>query len=743
MAQVQGPPPSITEVISSNATLLCKWENDPYSNSNDATLLIINTDANTMASILLNADQIAAEEYAISGLVNGANYALLFSILANDGTTHNSNTVYGIPSDIPQPPTIVSYAIQPGFTTVSVVATLGLNGGSPITKLVFRVLQEGGVITSQAFNVNSNNTYPLAGFSQNSDYIVSCQAQNVAGYSNVSNSIAFRNSYVPATPVLGTVTSGVNQAVSLPISGTNDTNAQITGFNLFYKLESSSSWTSFGFVSYPITTNTYSVNIPNLSPPTLALTNTSAYNFKVQSVNSYGPSLDSNISNAVPALKLAFSSAAVTFTGSNQINATWAVNAASWAGSGTTTVNFYSGASLLGSVGVASNAVAASYTLSPGSLVAGASYSVTINGYNIVPQSLYPTYWVAPVLTNYEFNADQVSASSTYATVPGAVSNILYQTDIVDPSNNLTGQIQFSWTAAPANGSPITNYSCQLYTVANGARTVIGSAITTSATNCLFTGLNTTLFYAVGIIANNSIGAGPVTYLPNTTAYGIVITDAVPPVTNLTGVQVSYDGSAFSGRLSWNYSGPGTGYTNASFKVYSIVSGVETLLDSISYVSGTSAYQYNVALGSNANITYNYVVRVSAQSGANLSTSVGVYVSITTGLAPIISDVVIGPNGVGGAWTLTFKITNNTTSSMIPGSCTSIVMPSPVTAILPSPSGSSVNPVYSGYNLSLVPQEGYFVFTRVLGYTAISPDYCTIVCANEYGGAVFNALWGN
>jgi hypothetical protein len=305
----------------------------------------------------------------------------------------------------------------------------------------------------------------------------------------------------------------------------------------------------------------------------------------------------------------------------------------------------------------------------------------------------------------------------------------------------MTGQIQFLWTAAPANGSPIINYLCQLYTVANGARTPIGSLITTSATNCLFTGLNTTLFYAVGIIATNSIGAGPVTYLPNTTAYGIAITDAVPPVTNLTGVQVSYDGSVFSGRLSWNYSGPGTGYTNASFKVYSIVSGVETLLTSISYVSGTSAYQYNVALGSNANITYNYVVRVSALSGANLSTSVGVYVSITTGLAPIISDVVIG-NG-GGAWTLQFKITNNTTSSMIPGSCTSIVMPSPVEEILPSPSGSSVNPVYSGYNLSLVPQNGSYVFTQVLGYTAISPDYCTIVCANEYGGAVFNALWGS
>ena len=114
MSQVQGPPPNILGVQSSNQSLLVRWQLEPYLiPPNDATMLVIDTDTNIMSAVLLNSEQILLEEYLITGLVNGHDYAILFSVLNANGTTNNSNTANGTPSDIPSNPTIVSYELQP------------------------------------------------------------------------------------------------------------------------------------------------------------------------------------------------------------------------------------------------------------------------------------------------------------------------------------------------------------------------------------------------------------------------------------------------------------------------------------------------------------------------------------------------------------------------------------------------------------------------------------------------------
>ena len=732
MSQLQGPPPTITSVQSLNNALYITWDSDPYNSASDATLLIINITTNNMASILLENAQIMEEEYTVTDLVNGNDYAVLFSLLDLSGNTHNSNTLNGIPSDVPQPPTIVSYLLQgPTFTSVSIVATLGDNGGSDISKLVFRILKEGATITSQAFDISQDNTYSIVGLELGSDYIISCQALNSAGYSNVSNTISFANSDVPGTPVLGVIQSGYNSSATLLISGNNVSTAPITSF-FVYNYIGNNTYSQIATLT-PVAplSGAYSVSLP-LTP----LANGTPYSLSIKAESINGLSLHSNVSTVVPALKLQFTGAVVTFPSASSINVAWTSNNATYLSSGLTTLGFTGpNIPLDASINVSNVAGAqnATYTLPTGTtLSVGSSYSVTINGYCVVPQNVYPSKWVQPTLTEYQYPAVQVGASGVYATEPSAVSNITYITDI-DPSG---GIIQFSWNPAAGNGSSVSSYSCQLYTVANSTRTPLESPIVTSDTNCLFKELDTNLFYAIGITATNSVGDGPVTYYPANPNFGIQITASVDPVTNLSGYQTSYDAGVFSGKLTWNYSGPGTGYTNAVFKIYSVLNNVQTLLGNVAYVSGTPVYNFDLDLGNTPNVTKLFVVYVTALSGVQSSLSVGVYKSITTGLAPIISDVSVTQITPGGNWQLSFKVTNNTSSPMIQNSIVSLVMPNPVESI------QTINPIYNGYDTTLVPLNGSFVYQYELSYAAISDDYVLITACNGFGATLREINWG-
>lgn len=725
MPQIQGPPPTITGVDSLNLALRVFWQLDPYVDAGfDATLLLINTTTNTMQSILLDATQILEEEYLVTNLVNGNEYAILFSILDASGNTNNSNTVFSIPSDVPEPPVIVSYTLQPGFKQVLVKATLGDNGGAPITSVVFRVLREGVAITSEAFPDASTNLYLVGSDPSNalvpgSDYIISCQALNPAGYSNVSNSIAFRNSSVPNTPALAVIQSGSNASAILPISGSNQSEFPITSFTIFNNLTTL-------LATVPVTTPIFGAYALDLSLN--ALTNGTSYSLSVKAVNSAGSSLHSNVKTVVPALRLVNSGVTVSFPDASSILVAWTQNAsaATWGTTGTSTVSI-SGTNIpVGAVAPIvnnNNTPSTLYTLPAGStLVSGATYSVTINSYAVVPQILYPSKWISPTLVNYEYTSLPVSKSQVYATVPGVVSNIDYVTDIAQDGS---GAIQFTWTAAASNGSPITSYSCQLYTVASGLRTPLGAPIVTNATNVLFNFLNTSLFYAVGIRAVNAVGSGPVTFYPASANFGIQIVAAVDPVTNLVGSQTSYVNSTFSGQLTWNYAGPGQGYTGAIFNVYSVVNGSQTLLGNVPYVVGTASYQFPVSLGSTANVTSNFVVEVTALASGGLSTSIGVFVSITTGVAPIISNVVVVNNG-NNTGTLTFTVTDTGISGLIPQSLCTIVPPFPVAGV------TSAAIINKNYDTSLVVPGGSFTYVETLPYTPL-PNYYFIECCNGFG----------
>ena len=736
MSQVQGPPPTITGAEPSNQSLLVSWDSDPYSSSPDATLLIINTASNIMSSVLLDETQIAEGSYLITGLTNGDSYSLLFSVLDTNGNSHNSNTFSNaIPSDIPQPPTIDSYTLSSTFTTVNVAVTLGENTGLAPSSLIFRILHEGFTITSQAFSDPTiSGTYTLsnnglqATFVQGGEYIISCQALNAVGYSNVSNSISFKNDNVPPTPALGQIVSGSNSVAILPVSGTNTSSSAITTFQVF------NNGTPFG--------TPYSVSIAidatyNLNLTVDGLSNETPYSFSVKANNSTGASQASNVSTVVPAIQLVFESAEVTFPSSNQITVTWTNNAASWLNPSRDVILGFSGTNVpSGAVKevFVNNQQSSTYQLPSGQLVAGDLYTVTVNGYCLVPQIFYPSKWVTPTLTNYQYPASQLTASATYATTPGAVSNITYSTDIIDNS----GIIQFSWTAAPSNGSPITGYLCKLYSAFGGELTpVTGQTFTTTATNFTFYNLSTTIAYAIGITAQNVEGNGPETFEPDDGS-GIIVSDAADAVSDLTGVQISYTNDTFYGKLAWNYQGAGNAYTDdVSFNVYSVVNNVQTFLTAIEYIPTQIPYTYSpINLGTVAGSTKEFVVYAVAKDiNGDYSTSTGVYIGITTGLSPIISSISIEQISSSPVVSrIKFTVTNSTSLLMIADSILTFIAPNPASS-LPEISDELL---YQGYDASLVDlNSGSYEYIHEFPYEALGLAYTLITAANGYGATAF------
>ena len=732
MSQFQGPPPTLTELVILDKAITVRWDSDSYVLAAQfASLIYVNLSTNEMKSILLNEEQLSLDQYTIINLTNGVSYSIFLSIYdsGTSGITYNSLTLVGIPAGIPlspviEQPVLVPTSVPP-FSTVLIAVALRSSNGSDITHIVFRMIDEtaGTGIESLQYPVNQSGVYAVPVVSGNT-YIISVQARNSAGYSEVSNSVSFINGYSPNPIVLDQILSGTSTEVEMSVSGTNQTNPLMKATFILVQSSaepSGSPWTDFATVPVSLpplfARKVIKFAMPDVNLPFAAF-------FRVIPQTAAGAQgLPSNSDkSAVFAVRLVSSGMSLAIANVDathkKLVASWTNSTASYQGSGFSTASFFKLSSagvktLIGSEDESTLSGAHTSEVSLPSLpVAGDKFLCELTGHTEV-SSADLEYWMIPALVEGQFEAKPVEATATYSEAPGQVQSITYTTDLV-PDVAMSGEIQFNWLP-PANdgGSAIIMYHVQLYTNSAGVRTPLGAVYNTNALNAKFSSLDVALRYSVGIIAENSVGNGPVLYNPVFPFAGITITGNVDPVTNLAVKQTFYDATKVEATISWEYAGPGANYENASFKVCSVnPDGSETTIATLPYSSFTELYSHNVILPPGMDVSYTFGVEVVATvvgSGVS-STSIESYVTLVTGSAPIISGVGI----VAGV--LSFTVRNPSSGNMLPKSIISQVI-----------GADAENPFVYNYDVALVDAavDKTYTFTRTLGYVEAGPIFIT------------------
>jgi len=119
-------------------------------------------------------------------------------------------------------------SVVPGNTTAVITWHAGINNGSPVT--AYKVYRNGTVAPVYAGLLL---TYTDTGLINGVDYSYTVMATNLIGNSISSNTVHATPDVVPGTPVLGTITVGLN-SVTVSWSAPYNAGSSITGYKVFY-----------------------------------------------------------------------------------------------------------------------------------------------------------------------------------------------------------------------------------------------------------------------------------------------------------------------------------------------------------------------------------------------------------------------------------------------------------------------------------------------------------------------------
>jgi hypothetical protein len=743
--------PILDSLIPSDQALQANWQNNPYVGINNASLLVVNKLTNKMNYIYLTEEEALVENYIINGLTNGETYYVRYTQVqvTPDGTPYSSNTLSAVPCSVPDAPVLNSVVVtnvQAGTADASV--TFGSSNGSLLESIVFQLLDEtNGVISSQTFQFTNPTpvdgeirTFTLASLTSDSTYVVSCQVINNAGYSNLSNSLEFEQSYAPAAVNVLNVVSGFDSYLNVTVQGVFNTFAVISRIYVEVTpspITNSSVWDSLGYLpvgTWPVngifTFNTNTLTNPPLEP---VLINGIAVNVRAYAFNGQDGMTGNENLTGVPDLAPVLSNAELEIEVDNPSNgsltASWESNDPTFLPQLVRAEFFDASQNSLGVVVTSSSPA----LLSGLTLVYGDYYSVSIVSTCTVPPSV-AQYWLEPaLLPGNKIISNVVTATTMASTVPGQIpySSIQYITGQASGA----GVIQFFWQEPVNTGySPITNYTASLYDVYPSTSNAVPVATISTGLveNCLFTDLilNTQQYWVV-LVASNANGAGPATTYPLDQS-GIFIVGSIAPVSDLSAVQIQQTQTNIVVELSWT-AATQSGYTLTSFDVYSISSsGVQTKLGSVNYVAGTQDYSFNALVSIQPSSYLFGVISNAVTTPGNVPvSSVMQTVSFSSSGIPIISGITFGVqnNGNGIA---NFYITKNGSNIILSGI---LLFVAPLTA------AEGVNPVVNAaFNTGTIPainaaEDAPFLITWPLNYPIASQPPCLIECSNQVASA--------
>ena len=407
---------------------------------------------------------VSSSPLTISGLTNGAAYAIKIRSLNSVGSSVDSNSVSGTPSVVPGAPTITSVT-APSAGVLEVGFSPGYIGGSAITDYEYATSPGDNTSNFGSYvSVGSTSSpFSISGLEAGAAYTVALRAINSAG---TGPSSAYQSGVTldaPDAPVISSVSGGDGRIAVTYAAYDLSSNGGSALSSLEYSLDAGSTWVSAGTLA-----TTFTI---------LGLTNGVTYAVILRAINAIGTSASSSSQSVTPA-SVSSSPRLVTATrGQAKTTVSWSAPSAT----GGSAITGYT---------------ASAYTVSTDG-TAVATCTTTNLTCDITGLSNGTTYYVGVIAANGIGNS--VESSPRVTTVPAAAPGAPTISSVTVGNQYLS--VAFSAGSADSN-APITGYQ---YSLDNGSNWLDSTA---TASPLLITGLTNGTSYIVKIRAQSDIGAG-------------------------------------------------------------------------------------------------------------------------------------------------------------------------------------------------------------------------------------------
>jgi hypothetical protein len=531
--------------------------------SNGGSVITSYTATSNPGGITGTLSQAGSGDITVSGLTTGTAYTFTVTATNAIGTSLASAVSNSVaPATIPDAPTIGTAVPRNQQAKVPFTAPSS-DGGSAITS--YTATSSPGGITG-TLSQSGSGSIIVSGLTNGTAYTFTVTATNAIGTSlasAVSNSVAPAIT-IPDAPIIGTATTGSEQATVSFTAPSSDGGSAITSYTAI-----SSPGGITGTISQ---SGSGSITVTGL-------TNGTAYTFTVTATNAIGTSLASAASSSVTPLG-APSSPTITGVASGDAQATVSFTAPSSDG-GSAITSYTATSSPGGITGTLSQAGSGSITVT--GLTNGTAYTFSVTATNAVGTSL----------------ASAVSNSVVPATIPDA------PTIGTAVAGNQQATVPF--TAPSSNGgSAITSY-----TATSSPGDITGTISQSGSGSITVSGLTTGTAYTFTVTATNAIGTSLASAVSNSVVPP-TIPDAPTIGTASAGITVatvpftapsSDGGSAITSYTATSSPGDITGTISQSGSGSITVSGLTTGTAYTFTVTATNAIGTSAASDASNSVT--------------------------------------------------------------------------------------------------------------------------------------------